>query len=778
MRGRERRSWAVRRLLAMSPAEVGLRVFRHARSGLVRPRRPIPQDALPSARRLLGTLQGATGTRGAGELVRTRNVLLQGAVDGEALAGAMRGLGCDPSRVVEAADRILTGRLPAFGWTEIETGPDPDWHRDPGSGRAWPLDYWAEMDVRSDEGLGDPRYVWEVNRHHHLVTLARAHVITRDDIYASAVWRHIRSWIKDNPPLWGVNWASPLEVGIRLISWALALDLVGAEGAAEGDPDRALTSVALQARHISDNLSLYASSKNNHLIGEAAGLLAAGAKFPYLPGARRWAEVGEAVLRREITAQITHEGVDREQAFQYGTFVLELCHTALVSLRALGVAPGERLRDRVRRMGEFLSSVAGPTGVLPAVGDGDGGRAYQLSERGLGRQGIRAAVCASLLCGGTPPSAALGEDLEPGLWLLGPRAAGALREHPPVPAAEQTRRAAYYAEGGYFVAGRGDHHGVIDCGPLGYLSIAAHGHADCLSLAISAGGSWLVVDPGTYCYHREPGWRDHFRSTAAHNTLAVDGASQSQMLGPFLWGRRARPTALCWARSRYFDLFEGEHDGYEAPCGVRHRRAVAFCGAGYWVVADFLEGTGEHDVRAAFQLARGLKPAEGGRTAFDGPAGRIVFNAVLPAGAFVRCAEGSENPREGWVSTGFGSKEPAVAVIAEGHCQLPTAFAFVLFPGVGAGDVEVSGRVEAGGTGLGLTVQHPAGVDTMVFGAGRGARGETFEGKFGFVAERGGSDEAFGIDVSAWSGPDGEVSFEAVPNLLSEDVHGRESDHV
>jgi hypothetical protein len=51
----------------------------------------------------------------------------------------------------------------------------------------------------------------------------------------------------------------------------------------------------------------------------------------------------------------------------------------------------------------------------------------------------------------------------------------------------------------------------------------------------------VIVDPGTYCYHREPRWRNHFRSTAAHNTVVLDGADQSEMLGPFMWGRRARP---------------------------------------------------------------------------------------------------------------------------------------------------------------------------------------------------------------------------------------------
>ena len=47
---------------------------------------------------------------------------------------------------------------------------------------------------------------------------------------------------------------------------------------------------------MSDNLSVYASSRNNHLIGEVAGLLVAGAKFPYLRRA-------PAQLRPELDAR-------------------------------------------------------------------------------------------------------------------------------------------------------------------------------------------------------------------------------------------------------------------------------------------------------------------------------------------------------------------------------------------------------------------------------------------------------------------------------------------
>ena len=79
-----------------------------------------------------------------------------------------------------------------------------------------------------------------------------------------------------------------------------------------------------------------------------------------------------------------------------------------------------------------------------------------------------------------------------------------------------------------------------DHGPHGYLSIAAHAHADALAIEVRVGGVDVLADPGTYCYGAEPAWRAYFRSTLAHNTLEVGGVDQSVAAGPHLWTRQAR----------------------------------------------------------------------------------------------------------------------------------------------------------------------------------------------------------------------------------------------
>lgn len=769
-RDAERAAWLLGRLLAMSPAEVGLRVMRSVRTRGGRTAVPRPQAAVAGASRALAALRGADVLR---SLDAERGTLLAGVRDERALRACLRRIGATERETITAADAVLEGSVPAFGWTTLEAGWPADWLRDPASERRWPLAHWSALDYRAHGVLGDPRLVWEVNRCHHLVTLGRAFVLTREARYARAVWDAIASWIEANPPYFGINWASPLEVAVRLMSWALAVDLVGGEGGDEGRAGELAASVWLQARHVSDNLSVYASSRNNHLIGEAAGLDVAGAKFHWLPGAREWGRDGRRLLEREVLAQVAADGVPREQAFQYGVFVLEFCLAA-----AGGRAASRELAERVGRLSSFLSAVAGDGGSLPSVGDGDGGRAYQLSDRPA-RQASGAVACGAILAGLRPPRGFQPSDAAPGVWLFGADpVARWLDAAPRVPADAGSRA---FLEGGYFVA-RGDaQHGVIDCGPLGYRSIAAHGHADCLSVSICLGDDWVVADPGTYCYHRERVWRDHFRSTAAHNTVTVDGENQSRILGPFLWGRRARGRAVRWASHPLFDFFEGTHDGY-ARRGVVHRRRVVFARRGYWIVLDDLEGSGRHHISAMFQFDHPCSAvghgASGGALEhrFEALGGRaVVLRSWLPEGMGAEIVEGRADPPVGWVSSGFGEKHPAPALVAHGTVELPARAVFVAAPErAGGGPLRVS---NAGSTPAGtvLEVSFEGGRDVWAFGrVSAPETGLAFSGAVGLRTVRSGESELYGLDVAGWSEAGKDVAYASVENLLATDTGRKE----
>jgi uncharacterized heparinase superfamily protein len=213
-----------------------------------------------------------------------------------------------------------------------------------------------------------------------------------------------------------------------------------------------------------------------------------------------------------------------------------------------------------------------------------------------------------------------------------------------------------------------------DHGPHGYLSIAAHAHADALAVEVRAGGVDLLADPGTYCYGADPAWRAWFRSTLAHNTLEVGGVDQSVAAGPHLWTRQARSEL---ERVEGLDggpvaVWRASHHGYRRlrPPAV-HRRAVRLDReARQLVIEDRLETTGGHDCRLAFHLGPEVACTLDGHRAvleWTGDHGPARATLALPTGLAWRRLHGQTDPPAGWYSPAFDVRVPAVTLIGSGR---------------------------------------------------------------------------------------------------------------
>ena len=185
----------------------------------------------------------------------------------------------------------------------------------------------------------------------------------------------------------GPNWSSALELGIRLINWAVAWQLLGGphaplfEGTAGLDLRRRwLESIHQHARFIENHFSRY-SSANNHLIEEAAGLFVAGITWPYWPEARCWMERARTILEREALLQNAADGVNLEQAASYQHFVLDLLLLPLLAGRANGVDFPSAYYARIESMLEYLASIMDVGGNVPMIGDVDDALVVKLDHR-------------------------------------------------------------------------------------------------------------------------------------------------------------------------------------------------------------------------------------------------------------------------------------------------------------------------------------------------------------------------------------------------------------
>jgi hypothetical protein len=642
--------WYLRRLSRMGPREVGGRV-----GDAVRRRRW--RSSMPNCPRV-------TGTRFTAVLP----------------AGTLAAIPPDAAkRLVAEADRLMYGRAEYFGVVRDDLA-DPDWRSDPKTGRRAPAGYAFDVPYRSEDAVGDIKQIWELSRHQYLTVLAAAYAITGDERYAERVAEHLRSWWAANPPLRGVHWTSGIELGIRLLSWVWIRRLLdgwpGAAGLFEGNP------VAVnQIWHHQRWLAAFpsrGSSANNHVIAETAGQFAAACAFGWFPCSARWRFGALRSLERHLRANTFASGLNRELATEYHGLVLELGLAAVAEADAAGVPVPESIRLVLLRMTDALAAVVDGRLRPPRQGDADDGHGLIVDGTGTDRWG-------SLLATGDAVFGRLAWWPEvTSTDVRTPLLAALIRPYPKNGTARSVARPAgrpaHFTDAGMTILrGPGEIWCRCDGGPHGFLSIAAHAHADALSVEVRHDGVDVLADPGTFCYHGQPEWRQYFRSTPGHNTLQLDGGDQSVSGGPFLWTRQARSRVLVADTSGgQVARWCAEHDGYQPSV---HRRQVELTAASQELrVVDEVRGP-----RRAVHLAFHLGPTidadlVGNRAALtwtrDGEDRSAVLD--LPGQLCWRAHRGESDPPLGWYSPGFGRKEPATTLVGTGFADGAQGFTTVL----------------------------------------------------------------------------------------------------
>ena len=549
--------------------------------------------------------------------------------------------------VLAAAGRTDRLVFDVLGSGPVDLGPSVNWHRDFKSGREWPLDVAWRIGYTNLDEPSDVKVAWELSRFHYAAWLGQAYWLTGEERWAERFRLLVESWLAANPPGRGVNWAVPMEVAIRAANWIMAF------GWFHGSPSmdepfwiRLLASLWRHAEVIRWNLE-YQRRLGNHYISNGTGLVLLGAFFADTRAGRGWLRRGTAILEREMRRQVHRDGVDYEKSVSYHRLVLECFYLARIRGEAAGASFSPLFRSRLERMFEFTAAYSRPDGSTPLVSDADDGRVLRFApEDGFTDHRHALAVGAALLRR-DDLAAAAGWHPEP-LWLLGPGAA-----RPAGQAAGPPPRSRAFPEAGYYVMRGPDTHTFLDAGEIGFQGDSGHGHNDTLSFELYAPGGTFIVDSGTYLYTSDPDAHRAFASTAAHNTLVVDGQEVAEIAR--LWHLhedRTAPRVLEWSSGEDEDRWAAEHHGYtRLPEPVVHRRSVVFRRrARRWTVVDRLEGRGRHTAELFLHLhpdARVRRVAE-----------REVDVALGPGVLRIRCGA-PIGIVPGWVAPSYGIRRPA-----------------------------------------------------------------------------------------------------------------------
>jgi Heparinase II/III-like protein/Heparinase II/III N-terminus len=587
--------------------------------------------------------------------------------------------------VISAADRLLAGDWSLLGTPRSDI-LEPDWFLDPVTGRRAPQDRLAfRIDHRDERQTGNVKAVWELSRHHHLTVLATAWWLTHEDEYAEVVARQLQSWWSANPFLSGVHWTSGIELGVRLTSWVWVRRLLD-EWPKVGDlfetNDGALRQIWWHQAYLATFRSR-GSSANNHVVAEACGRFVAACAFPWYSESAAWRDDASQQLQRELRANTFDSGVNRELATDYHRFVTELGLVALAEADAAGHQLTLETRTLLTRSVDAAAAIVDVTGAPPRQGDGDEGRALVVDDPEADPWAVLLSL-GSAIAGPQSWWPAVAKN-------VAAVAMGALTSDPTSLLERPQVAPRAFADAGIYLLRTPVEDGPeiwcrCDGGPHGFLSIAAHAHADALAVEVRYDGVEVLVDPGTYCYHGEPQWRSYFRSTLAHNTVEIDRTNQSVEGGSFLWSTQTSCRVdEAHVGEQTTQAWRAHHTGYSRlDAAARHERAVTLERDSRQLgITDVVSGGISHVVRLAFHLGPTVTVQLTGTKAelsWPSDTGVVTAELHLPRQLRWTAHRGETDPILGWYSPRFGKRVPTTTLIGAGECrdrlQLRTVLAF------------------------------------------------------------------------------------------------------
>ena len=580
---------------------------------------------------------------------------------------------------------------------EYDLGETVQWLIDPKTKTPTPKKFGRSIDYRDDKSVGEIKYLWEIGRHQFLTSMAIHASFSSDHEIKEKLESHFRSWLDQNPVGMGIHWCNSLEIALRLISWSLIHSILKCGGMKDGiftlncNSELLKTHIYHQVKFVVNNYSRF-SSANNHLVGELTGVWVTCNVFNLGSKGVKWRDAALADLEREAHLQTHEDGVNKEQAIYYHLWSTEYFWLTWLIAKRYEHSISEQFEERIIAMYNYLDAMCSFTLYPAQIGDSDDGvvSRFSLGIDENNFQSLLEPLSNILSCEkdflNSSPNDIYSKNFWYQLILEGSDISSLLNCYNKSIQLKTNNDA--YQNGGYYIFAGRDSRLMYKAGPFGYLSTAAHGHADALSVVLAIDGLWWLVDPGTYTYHSDGMWRNYFRGTAAHNTLCVNQKNQSRIAGDFLWDKKAvvdvnRVKYCSQGSKKYICQVTGSHNGY-ADRGVVHKRVVKYDGGHTFELLDLVtlsDYDDEYNLQLNFHFHPQIQLHEADKNIWIANHSNSVFTMTieLPDLFDWELKNGQENPIAGWYSPSYGVKDPSNSLVGSGlflHSKNPDENAF------------------------------------------------------------------------------------------------------
>lgn len=428
----------------------------------------------------------------------------------------------------------------------------------------WNLEQSEKINIRPQKNV-DVKYVWKLNRHQYLTYLGFAYYITKDKKYAIEFKNQILHWIKKNPPLYGINWYSGLEISIRLISWIFSLYFFIDSREINNDVffKKIFNSMLQHTYYLK---YFYTKRSFNHTIGELFGLYLFCKIFNTLKPIRKWESTVFSKFKSQIFLQTRPDGTNIEQSVNYHRFVLEYFSLFLI-LNPIELSKKGGII--IEKMYEYLTYIIKPDGSAPLVGDSDDGKVLLLTF--FKKNPYKEVISLGSIIFQRGDFKYISKKIYPSSILLlgtkGYEIYNKLSSEPP------KNKIKYFENAGY-ISIRNNwtetaNYLFVDFGRFGAKN-APHTHSSITNFIFSHRGKNIINDSGTYTYNKS--WKDRnlFRSSKAHNILTIMQKNQAKITSWFSWENKPKIKRIIEIKNNLIKLI-CFHNGYR---GFKVKREI------------------------------------------------------------------------------------------------------------------------------------------------------------------------------------------------------------
>lgn len=295
-----------------------------------------------------------------------------------------------------------------------------NWHLDPRASYQWKASTWSRLIVPAKPPGVDIKIPWEISRMHHLPLLLLDPSSSADT--ADEFQNQILDFIATNPPRFGVNWRTPMDVAFRAANWILAHSLCEAQGYRLQQEFTKAFSASLRdhGRYIVEFMEWDPKWRANHYLANICGLVFIAAALPRDSETDNWMSFAIQELIIETQRQINEDGSGFEASTGYHRLSVEMIvystavvlgyikrngcsrfeqyHSTTVKFPkplqssplplhplpgnsdVTTVFPAEHFQ-RLLKAADFTKAITKPDGRIALIGDNDSGRFFRLDPK-------------------------------------------------------------------------------------------------------------------------------------------------------------------------------------------------------------------------------------------------------------------------------------------------------------------------------------------------------------------------------------------------------------